>query len=99
MGHDRWIADLRSLLDTYLHEHGRVFGLCAHPYDLCTELIAREAGLVITNERGTRLSAPLDVTSPVGWIGYANRRIFSLVAPVLHACIQKQGLLPETATL
>jgi fructose-1,6-bisphosphatase/inositol monophosphatase family enzyme len=99
MGHDRWIADLRSLLDTYLHEQGRVFGLCAHPYDLCTELIAREAGLIITDERGSRLSAPLDVTSPVGWIGYANRRIFSLVAPVLRACMQQQGLLPPATSV
>ncbi|HEX7315646.1 MAG TPA: galactokinase family protein [Pyrinomonadaceae bacterium] len=32
--------------------------ICCHPYDVCTELIAREAGVVVTDERGKRLRAP-----------------------------------------
>ena len=49
--------------------------LCCHPYDLCTELIAREAGLIVTDEYGKPLAAPLDVTTNMSWIGYANKAI------------------------
>ena len=43
-GHDRFIADLRPLMENVLRERGQSLGICCHPYDLCTELIAREAG-------------------------------------------------------
>ena len=68
-GHDRFVADLRPLF-----ERRRAGGaaLCCHPYDLCTELIARELGVLVTDEQGAALGAPLDVTSDVGWVGYAN---------------------------
>ena len=46
--------------------------LCCHPYDLCTELIARECGVVVTDERGAPLDAPLNVEADVSWVGYAN---------------------------
>ena len=57
-GHDRFVADLRPLF-----ERRRPGGaaLCCHPYDLCTELIARELGVVVTDEHGRQLAAPLDV--------------------------------------
>ena len=45
MGHDRWVADLRPLIEPLLAKRGRALGICSHPYDLCTELIAREAGV------------------------------------------------------
>ncbi|MBW8863037.1 MAG: inositol monophosphatase, partial [Acidobacteria bacterium] len=75
-GHDRFVADLRPLF-----ERRRAGGaaLCCHPYDLCTELIARELGVLVTNELGATLDAPLDVTSDVGWIGYANAALKALV--------------------
>src|SRR4029079_18885801 len=68
-GHDRFVADLRPLV-----ERRRLGGaaLCCHPYDLCTELIARELGVSVTDERGRPLAAALDVTSNVAWVGYAN---------------------------
>ena len=57
-GHDRFVADLRPLF-----ERRRAGGaaLCCHPYDLCTELIARELGVLVTDEHGRPLAAPLDV--------------------------------------
>jgi hypothetical protein len=67
--------------------------LCCHPYDLCTELIARELGVTVTDERGQTLNAPLDVTSDVGWIGYANRAIRALVEPHLRHALARRGLL------
>lgn len=91
MGHDRWIADLRPLIATYLQSRGRNLGLCCHPYDLCTELIAREAGIVVTTASGDPLTAPLDVTTPMNWVGYANRQLHDQVAPVLQAVLQERG--------
>ncbi len=86
MGHDRWLADLRPLL-------GQNTGLFCHPYDLCTELIAREAGVIVTNEQGQQLASPLDVTTGLSWIGYANSVIQQQVAPVLDAILRQRFLL------
>ena len=69
-GHDRFVADLRPLFER--HRPGGA-ALCCHPYDLCTELIARELGVIVTDEQGRRLAAPLDVAADVSWVGYANR--------------------------
>jgi len=89
-GHDRFVADLRPLF-----ERRRAGGaaLCCHPYDLCTELIARELGVLVTNELGATLDAPLDVTSDVGWIGYANAALKALVEPHLRHALTRRGLV------
>src|SRR5262249_32986207 len=80
VGHDRFIADLRPLL---LDKTGRKTGLCAHPYDLSTALVAQEAGVIVTDGTGNPLSAPLDTTTPVAWIGYANAELRQQIEPVL----------------
>jgi len=72
MGHDRMVCDLRALLAHKMRERGDPAPLCSHPYDMCTELIAREAGVLVRGIDGKRLDAPLDTTSNVGWIGWAN---------------------------
>ncbi len=95
MGHERWTADLRPGIDAWLRARGQTQGLLCHPYDLCTELIGREAGLIITNEYGERLSSPLDVTTGLAWIGYANSAIRDQVAPVLHAVLREKGLFTQ----
>jgi hypothetical protein len=92
MGRDRWVADLRPLLAPSLRAAGRPAALCCHPYDLSTELIAREAGVIVTDPEGGRLSAPLDATSDVSWIGYANPAIRGQVEPALRLALEKQGL-------
>ncbi|PQV63263.1 hypothetical protein B1R32_11489 [Abditibacterium utsteinense] len=61
--------------------------LCCHPYACAAELIAREAGIIITDEFGQNLSAPLDVETPVSWIGYANAEIRAQVEPALMALL------------
>jgi hypothetical protein len=73
-GRDRFNGDLRPLAHARLHG-GAGTRLCTHPYDIATELIAREAGVIITDEHGNRLSCPLDVTTPVSWLAYANESI------------------------
>ena len=89
-GHDRFIADLRPLF-----ERRRPGGaaLCCHPYDLCTELIARELGVFVTDEHGRALAAPLDVTSDVTWIGFANQGLRAAVEPHLRRALTKRGLI------
>jgi fructose-1,6-bisphosphatase/inositol monophosphatase family enzyme len=91
-GHDRFIADLRPLMEKVLAARGVTLGICAHPYDLCTELIAREAGVIVTDVRGERLSAPLDVGADVAWAGYANEHIRAQIEPLMRAALERRGL-------
>jgi fructose-1,6-bisphosphatase/inositol monophosphatase family enzyme len=94
-GHDRFIADLRPLMEALLERRGQPLGICSHPYDLCTELIARELGVLVTDERGDALSAPLDVTSNVAWAGYANDCIRDEIEPLLRLALARRGLLGD----
>jgi hypothetical protein len=98
MGHDRWIADLRPLVEPLLRRRGQALGLCCHPYDLCTELIAREAGVLITDEHGARLAAPLAVEHDMAWIGFANQAIHDQVAPVVQAALRAHDLVPDRSS-
>ncbi|HRQ41152.1 MAG TPA: inositol monophosphatase family protein [Chloroflexota bacterium] len=91
-GHDRFCADLRPLLEPLLAQKGQALGICCHPYDLCTELIAREMGVIVTDEGGRPLAAPLDVESDVTWVGYANPAIRAQIEPHLHTALKKRGL-------
>ncbi len=92
-GHDRFVADLRPLMDRVLAARGRALGICCHPYDLCTELIARELGVIVTDEHGRPLSAPLAVEPDVTWVGYANVRIRAQVEPLLRQALAARGLV------
>lgn len=85
VGHDRFVADLRPLAFRRLGYEQ--LPLCAHPYDICTELIAREAGATVTDENGRALRTPLDIREPVTWIGYANPVLRALIEPVLQALL------------
>jgi len=95
MGHDRWVAELRPLIEPMLARRGRALGICSHPYDLSTELIAREAGVIVTDPSGRPLSAPLDVFTDIAFVAYANQAIRSQVDPPLRAALRARGLLPE----
>jgi len=92
-GHDRFIADLRPLMERILAARGVKLGICAHPYDLCTELIAREAGVIVTDVCGEKLRAPLDVEADVAWAGYANEGIRAQIEPLLLAALERRGLI------
>jgi fructose-1,6-bisphosphatase/inositol monophosphatase family enzyme len=93
MGHDRFVADLRPLVEAVINRRGETLGICCHPYDMCTELIAREAGVVVTDERGEPLRAPLNVEADVTWVGYANQQIRREIEPHLRAALGRRGLL------
>jgi fructose-1,6-bisphosphatase/inositol monophosphatase family enzyme len=92
-GHDRFIADLRPLMEQLIKTRDLVPGICAHPYDLCTELIARELGAIITDVNGNNLSARLSLDEDVAWVGYANSAIRAQVEPLLQQALRKRGLL------
>jgi len=74
-GRDRFVADLRPLVVPS--------ALACHPYDVCTAMLLEEAGGVVTDPRGGALDAPLDTTSPVAWVGYANPALASRIGPIL----------------
>jgi fructose-1,6-bisphosphatase/inositol monophosphatase family enzyme len=95
-GHDRYVADLRPLLRGVHAERGLPPGLCCHPYDICTALIAEELGVAVTGPGGAPLDAPLDVDADVAWVGYANAGLRARVEPVLQAALRRRGLLSPT---
>jgi fructose-1,6-bisphosphatase/inositol monophosphatase family enzyme len=92
-GHDRFTADLRAQMDPVTSGRGLPRLLCCHPYDLCTELIAREAGVIVTGVDGGPLNARLAVEPDVSWVGYANPRLRATIEPLLQAALQKRGLI------
>lgn len=86
MGHDRLIADLRPEIYKAL-ELDKI--LCCHPYDLGGWLILKEAGCIIEHPDGTSFNGPLDTTSPVSWIAYANEAMATKVRPKLKAVVEQ----------
>jgi fructose-1,6-bisphosphatase/inositol monophosphatase family enzyme len=92
-GHDRFVADIRPLMQSVMRERGLDLTICCHPYDLCTELIARELGVIITDASGQQLSSPLSNETDVAWVGYANQAIRDQIEPHLQIALRKRGLL------
>jgi fructose-1,6-bisphosphatase/inositol monophosphatase family enzyme len=93
IGQDRFIADLRPLVQPLVAARGNTPGHCCHPYDLCTTMIAEEAGVIVTTPTGEPLHAPLDVESNVAWVGYANQQVREQVEPVLCELLNSYKLV------
>jgi fructose-1,6-bisphosphatase/inositol monophosphatase family enzyme len=74
-GHDRFVADLRPLVDPD--------AFACHPYDVCTAMLLEAAGGVVTDPRGRPLDVPLDTTTAVAWVGYANPALAARIGPIL----------------
>lgn len=85
MGHDRFNADLRPL---FYQIRGLPPGLCVHPYDVASLLIAQEAGLEITDGLGNPLDGPLDITTPLHWCGYANKSLRQRIEPIVISTLK-----------
>ena len=92
-GHDRFVADIRPLMRSIMAQRGLDLSICCHPYDLCTELIAREMGVEITGADGELLNPPLNVDADVAWIGYANKHIKQQIEPALRSALNSRGLI------
>ncbi|HUB26248.1 MAG TPA: hypothetical protein VL992_12530 [Tepidisphaeraceae bacterium] len=87
VGHDRFNADLRPIF----YQIQKIQGLCCHPYDCATWLVAQQAGVILTDGRGGRLDAPLDVTSPISWVAYANADLRRKIEPALGEFLKNAG--------
>ncbi len=80
IGHDRFNADLRPL---FYALQSQPEGLCCHPYDCATLLIAQEAGVIITDGRGQPLDGPMDVTTGLSWAAFANDALRRKLEPLI----------------
>jgi fructose-1,6-bisphosphatase/inositol monophosphatase family enzyme len=87
-GQDRFVADLRPLVQPIMAERGITIH-CCHSYDICAKLIAEEAGVVITSPDGAALQSPLDTETNVAWVGYANRELQKQMEPVLQELLSR----------
>jgi hypothetical protein len=81
IGHDRFTADLRPM---FYHLGNLPEGLCVHPYDLASMLVAEEAGVLLTDGFGQPLDGPLDCTTSLSWIGYANESLRNQIEPLIR---------------
>jgi hypothetical protein len=85
-GHDRMLGDVRPLAFAAL---GLDAALSAHPYDCCTALVLHAGGAVLTDPWGGPLDVPLDTTTPVAWVGFANEALAGRVRPALDAALAR----------
>ena len=82
VGHDRFSADLRPAFYARAgHPDG---GLCCHPYDCAALVCATEAGILLTDAAGDPLDGPLDTTTGLNWVGYANAALRRRIEPVIR---------------
>jgi hypothetical protein len=88
VGHDRFNADLRPI---FYALQGQPEGLCCHPYDCATVLIAQEAGVEVTDGRGRPLDAPMDVTTGVSWAAFANPALRAKIEPLIDEFVRGAG--------
>lgn len=86
VGHDRFNADLRPV---FYQMQRQPSGLCCHPYDCATWLIAEEAGVILTDAAGAPLDGPLDTTTGISWIGYANAQLRSSIEPLIREFLRR----------
>lgn len=85
VGHDRMIADLRPEIHA---ASGFAGSLVCHPYDACCWPLLQEAGAVFCSLDGGIPSAPLDTTSPVSWVAFANPALAELGLPALRRALE-----------
>ena len=80
VGHDRFNGDLRP---AFYRMQKQPAGLCCHPYDCAAMLIGTEAGVELTDEHAKPLDGPLDVTTGISWLGYANAELRRRIEPIV----------------
>jgi hypothetical protein len=85
MGHDRMLADLRPQVLALL---GTPDPIACHPYDVCTLLILEEAGCCVTDPSGSPLDAPMDTTSAISWVGFANENLDAHIRPAFDETLK-----------
>ena len=85
MGHYPMLADLRPWIPT---PDGSATQ-CAKPYDVAGAILcAQEAGAVVVTPDGQPWEAPLDASTPVGWVAYAGPLAKQQLHPHFRASVQ-----------
>jgi fructose-1,6-bisphosphatase/inositol monophosphatase family enzyme len=94
VGHDRFCCDLRPLFYRILERQtgNTVRGLECHPYDVAGSLVAKNAGVIITDGFGKDLDYPMDVHTGVHWCGYANKALHDAIQPVILQWLREKGI-------
>ena len=91
----RMLVDVRPSM-------GARLGLSAtagHPYDVAGAIVcARAAGCVVEDARGTPLDFPLDCTTPLDIVAWANEATAARLGPHLRAALDASGLGRGTGT-
>jgi hypothetical protein len=88
-GHDRMNGDLRPMI---LAHEGLGMTLVCHPYDVCTALLLAEAGIIFEKPDGGVVDTPLDLTSPVAWMAYANEALAAQARPIVRRLVEELGV-------
>lgn len=84
LGTYRFVADLRA----DLHERAGAPAVTAKPYDVAAAIAcARAAGCEVVAPDGAPLDFPLDATTPVSFVGYANDATMRRLLPHLRAAL------------
>lgn len=79
LGRYRFVADFRARL-------GGVEGPFCKPYDVAgAVVVARAAGVEISDAFGAPLDCPLDACTPIGFVGYTNAGTRARLEPHLEA--------------
>jgi len=93
-GKYRGVIDIRPFLGRIT---GTPFGLCAHPYDLCTKLIVDKANAIIdcfgVYTDMIEKKVPLDAKTDVAFIAFANKKIQNQVEPALKEILSEYGIV------
>jgi hypothetical protein len=84
IGTYRMIADLRA----HLAQRRGQPTLTTKPYDIAGALLcAQAAGCILTAVDGSELDFPIDVATPVSWVGWVNEATRARLAPHLAAAL------------
>lgn len=88
-GHDRMNGDFRPMI---LQRLGLDQTLVCHPYDVCTAMLLAEAGVIFEKPEGGPVDVPLDLTSPVAWVAFANQSLADLARPAIRRLVEELRL-------
>ena len=61
--------------------------LCARPYDMCTTLVAEQAGVIVRQPDGSTFNPPLDVTTNIAFAIYANTALADRMQPIIDRAL------------
>ncbi len=94
LGHDRFCCDLRPLFYRIRERQGAgaARGVECHPYDLAGVLVAKQAGILLTDGFDHPLDCPLNVHQGIHWCGYANETLRRQIAPVIREWLVHHGI-------